>query len=124
MFPNKVTETTKEFNEALNKFVTGAQNMIDANYAKNFPNVEKPTLEIQCGVKNVKIVNVKRSIVESVYCFVEIETGNVLKAAGFKVPAKGARGSIYSPQNGLEGVDVYGAIYKSSNGKLQGKIYV
>lgn len=45
----------------------------------------------------------------SVFCFIEIATGNVLKAATYNAPAKGKRGSIY--EVGQEGVDKYGALY-------------
>jgi hypothetical protein len=107
-----------EFQTALNLFLTGAQGIIDSYYAANFPNVEKPNLVVQIGAKNVKVINQKRGVNESVYCFIDIATGNVLKAAGWKAPAKGARGNIYSPQNGTEGVDAYGGRYAS------GKVYV
>ena len=30
----------------------------------------------------------------SVYCFIEKSTGNILKAAGWRAPAKGIRGSV------------------------------
>lgn len=30
----------------------------------------------------------------SVYCFIDLTNGNLLKAAGWKTPAKGARGNI------------------------------
>jgi hypothetical protein len=30
----------------------------------------------------------------SVYCFIEKSTGNILKSAGWRAPAKGTRGSV------------------------------
>lgn len=45
----------------------------------------------------------------SAFCFIEIATGNVLKADGWKAPAKGVRGSIYTPEN--YGITKYGALY-------------
>jgi hypothetical protein len=48
----------------------------------------------------------------SVYCFVEIATGLVLKAAGFKAPeTKNPRGSIYSDAFVGYGVGDHGANY-------------
>ena len=50
----------------------------------------------QTGRKNIKIV--ENSVIGgwSVYCFIEKDTGNILKAASRKAPAKGARGSIWN----------------------------
>ena len=45
----------------------------------------------------------------SAFCFVEKSTGNVLKCAGWKTPAKHARGNIHKV--GKEGVGEYGALY-------------
>jgi len=45
----------------------------------------------------------------SVHCFIEIATGNVLKAATWRAPAKHPRGNIYTI--GQEGVSEYGALY-------------
>ena len=44
----------------------------------------------------------------SVFCFVDLANGNILKAASWKVPAKGARGNI---ANGASQVGFYGAAY-------------
>ena len=124
MFPNNQATLTETFQTALTAFVAGAQAIVNGRFDVNYPNQIPPTLQAQTGGKNVKIVNVKNGRVESVYCFVEIETGNVLKAAGFKAPAKGKRSCIFDADNGMSGIDCFGAIYKSTNGKLQAKIYV
>lgn len=47
----------------------------------------------------------------SVYCFVEKVTGRILKAASFKTPAKGGRGSIFA-------LDRIPTAYLSSTGWL------
>jgi hypothetical protein len=44
----------------------------------------------------------------SAYCFINIETGDILKAASWAAPAKGVRGNI---AKGLGGLTPYGAIY-------------
>ena len=49
----------------------------------------------------------------SVFCFVEIATGNILKADGWKTPAKGVRGNICDPNFSIgRGVSEYGAAYR------------
>lgn len=47
------------------------------------------------GAKNVRIVMKARGDMGgSVHAFVSLETGDLLKAAGWKAPAKGARGNL------------------------------
>lgn len=48
----------------------------------------------------------------SAFCFVEVATGNVLKADGWKKPARGARGNIYAADFGGYGVTEFGAQYR------------
>jgi hypothetical protein len=48
----------------------------------------------------------------SVYCFVNMENGDILKPAGWKSPAKHARGNIYdSPEKYMKCCGVYGVAY-------------
>ena len=66
-------------------------------YAEKYPTLGVPTFRIQYGSKNAKIVRVDPgSKGGSVYCFIELESGAILKAAGWNAPAKGARGSIFN----------------------------
>jgi hypothetical protein len=51
------------------------------------------------------------NVQKSVYCFVDLTNGNVLKAAGWSAPAKGARGNINNEDNGLGRMSAYGAVY-------------
>ena len=45
----------------------------------------------------------------SAHLFVDKRTGDVLKSASWNAPAKGARGNIFNPDNGLTNVTSYGA---------------
>lgn len=54
-------------------------------------------IEVQPGSKNLKLV-IRSGQSRSVYCFVEKATGNILKAASWKAPAKGIRSSIFTPE--------------------------
>lgn len=99
-----ITET------ALNEWLAKVNEALAANYeGKNF----SAMVEAKIGKKYAKIV--KRDIFNgavreggSAYCFVEMETGNILKAASWAAPAKGVRGNIAT---GLKGLTPYGAIY-------------
>jgi len=54
-------------------------------------------VEIITGKKYAKIaVGYVGSEGRSVYCFIDLRNGDILKAAGWKAPAKGKRGSIYN----------------------------
>lgn len=45
------------------------------------------------------------------YAFVDLETGDILKPASWKAPAKHARGNIFDEQHGLGAVHVFGVNY-------------
>jgi hypothetical protein len=47
----------------------------------------------------------------SAWAFVDKTTGDVLKAASWKKPAKHARGNIFDEWNGLKSVGPYGPAY-------------
>lgn len=64
------------------------------------------TRSIDWGRKYAKVVRGGGGV----YCFVDRKTGDVLKAASWKAPAKHARGSIYAADP-LAGVGPYGAAY-------------
>lgn len=38
----------------------------------------------------------------SIYAFIDKETGDIFKPASWKAPAKGVRGNVFSPNDGLE----------------------
>lgn len=89
------------------KFVEAAQKIVTKHYAGG------PTdcvLTIKNGRKYAKIIATAYGQ-SHVYCFVNRENGDVLKAASFKTPAKHARGSIYADDFGASSVNAYGAHY-------------
>lgn len=54
-----------------------------------------PELTAEAGKKYIRVV--RSDIGRSVYCFVDMTTGDILKPASWKAPAKHARGNIYNP---------------------------
>ncbi len=104
--------TDNRFDEALTTFVNGCQKTMDEHFAKHYPKSMAPMITIMTGKRYVRVVKEERvSHGRSVHCFVDIATGDVLKADGWKRPAKNPRGNIYSPLHGQEGVTVWGARY-------------
>lgn len=96
--------------EALGRFVAAVQAMLDDYFAKTYTHVQSPILSVDYGKRYAKIVRTERTgSGRSVYCFVD-SNGDILKAASWKAPAKGVRGSILA-ENPLSGVTTTGAVY-------------
>ena len=68
-----------------------------------------PTIEVQTGPKYARLVTVNYGQ-KSAYGFVDLTTGNLLKSASWKAPAKGVRGNIFA-DNPLSGCNLYGMVY-------------
>jgi len=96
-------ETT--FKEHLEIFVKGCQ-MISDKHMERYENLEKPVISHTEGKRYVKLIRNG-----SVHCFVDKTNGDVLKAAGWKAPAKHARGNIFDEHNGLGSMGEYGPAY-------------
>jgi hypothetical protein len=101
------------FLAAFEGFMSKANAMLKDYYEKKWPNGgPAPSLSYEQGLKYIRIVkdygNQKMS-----FCFIDKSNGDVLKCEGWKKPAKHARGNIFSAENGLEGINAYGANYLS-----------
>ena len=95
------------FEERLADFIKKWQDVIYTNWKAQFDNDKffKP-LEVKKGRKYCKIVSDN-----SVCAFVDMNTGDVYKPAGWKAPAKHVRGNIFSTDNGMEAVSTASFIY-------------
>jgi len=69
-----------------------------------------PEVSIEPGTKYARIVVTSPGPQRSAYGFIDLTTGDLLKADGWKKPAKHARGNIYG-ENPLAGCDQYGMQY-------------
>jgi len=107
-FP-KLEPILPAFIEALNKMTADYyRKELTATYEAGWV----PTFSVEPGKKYVRIV-VGKNIPGhgSVYCFLDAD-GNILKAEGYKKPAKGIRGSIFDPNFSLgKGLGRHGAVY-------------
>jgi hypothetical protein len=118
----KEETTGLTFDAALERFMTGAQAIVDAHYAKHFPpygpnrRTMGAKLTTMRGIRYIRVVTSSTWDGEvdgssrSVYCFIDTQTGDVLKAEGWKKPAKHPRGNIYSADP-VSGVTQHGAKY-------------
>ena len=90
------------FDNALEAFCTELQRRHAADYAENYPNLTAPVFMTETGRRYVRVVRVETSgCGRSAHCFVDRTNGNVLKAAGWKAPAKHARGNVFTGDFGL-----------------------
>lgn len=107
-----MTMTVAEMTAKLAAFVQAAQAVVDAHYTKNFPS-QGAKLTIEMGKRYARIVTTSTGLgaSRSVYCFIDMTNGDVLKAASWKAPAKGARGSILA-DNVVGGVTAHGGRYR------------
>jgi hypothetical protein len=77
----------------------------------------KYNLSAELGTRYIRIVEEIDSY-RSVYCFFDYD-GNVLKAASWKTPAKGVRGTVFDVDYGWgTALGPYGAAYLTTRGKL------
>lgn len=106
-------------------FVAKLQKAKAENFAKTAPMLEVPKYVCERGTKYIAIdviTNPSQNFGRSVFCFIaaedsttkslgSVKMGDVLKAAGYKAPAKHARGNIFNTDGGEAGVSLWGAIY-------------
>lgn len=96
----------KNFNEKLQSWIDGVNAIIVKYYSEHFPNLTPETVSIREGKRYLRIMKPT-----SIYCFIDKNNGDVLKAAGMKAPAKHARGNIFDESNGLKFMGPHGPAY-------------
>ena len=100
------------FNARVESFMSGVNGRIAEHFRKNLSCLEADIVSADPGNRYIKIVRTDANgNGKSVFCFIDKSNGDVLKAAGWKAPAKHARGNIFNPDNGMGAVSVWGANY-------------
>jgi len=84
----------------LREYVERAEIHINVGFAKQFPNNPTRKLTYKTGRRYARIM-VSSGPSISAWGFIDMTNGNVLKAAGWKAPAKGPRGNIRDDEYGL-----------------------
>src|SRR4051794_16932906 len=79
----------------LANFRDKVQSLIDAYWAKMNYRHNQPKVAVTIGPKYARIVLIDAAQ-RSVYGFVDLSNGDLLKADGWKRPAKHARGNLFS----------------------------
>jgi hypothetical protein len=101
MFKRIAIEKPSGFDEKLASFVDGCQEICDQYMERNGFNWKMQiTADQVAGSRYVRVVSMDHGS-RSCHCFVDKTNGDVLKSAGWKAPAAGARGNIFDSKNGL-----------------------
>jgi hypothetical protein len=103
----------ENFDKSLNDWLVRAEKIIEDYFVKmKFTNIQPEKLSIDPrGIKYIRIIRTGDRGYQSVHCFIEKATGNVLMASTWDKPAlNGPRGNIF--EIGKEGVGPHGALYK------------
>lgn len=93
-----VLTVSSEFDAALATFLERLNALILRHY-EAYPNVTPPTATAAAhvaGQRYIRVICADGVAHRSAWGFIDAETGDILKADGWKRPAKGARGSIYA----------------------------
>ena len=108
--------------EQIAAFLSFAQDLCDRQQLADlagYPNLladpeyraaNRKILSVEYGRRYAKVVEtIPHS--RSVYCFLDLDNGDILKAEGWLKPAKHARGSLDDPGRWPEAVTAYGGVY-------------
>lgn len=97
----------ENFNIAFSNWMEGANKIIQEHYKKEYN--QNASLDYMDGKKFVRIIT--KGIQTSAFGFIDKTNGNILKAAGWKAPARGPRGNLFDTKGGLGRVTPYGLEY-------------
>jgi hypothetical protein len=101
-----VIKIEEDFLPALNKLVAD-------HFAANYGNIPVPVLIAKVGQKNAKIISTENGRHKMVHCFIDLASGDVLKAKSWKAAEHNfTRGNIFADENCSvgKGVKVFGTI--------------
>lgn len=111
-------KTRAEFEAQLEAFRVVAEGVVREHFDSNGYTFAVPNVEVaKGGRKFIKLLRTESNPETGekqgqtmVHSFVEIETGDILKAATFKAPAKHARGNIWDADAGRSSMTAAGHI--------------
>jgi hypothetical protein len=95
--------------EQIEKFRAALEKMLVQHHAERFAVLPPPSIEISTGKRFARIIKKDGSSI-SAYGFIDLQNGDLLKAASWKAPAMHARGNIFADDM-LAGCGPYGMAY-------------
>jgi hypothetical protein len=112
----------KTLTEHVEGFVEKLQTLYNDMFAKQYPNLSPPTIEVTWGKKYAKVVQTNDGGGHSVLAFIAVADGrtkglggfcqgDIFKPATWSAPARNVRGSVLSDGNGMEAVNASGFVH-------------
>jgi hypothetical protein len=96
------------FEAAFQAYLDGVRKLYQTWARPTYPSAD---VRYEVGPRYIRVIT-ENGHDRNVHTFVDRTNGDILKAAGWKAPAKnGVRGSILSEDHGLSKVNWHGAIY-------------
>jgi hypothetical protein len=97
----------------LDRWLWTAQDVINKYYANGFDMLTASQLEMSDGRRYIRIdcISDGGRGQRSVHAFIDKKTGDVLRAAGYKGPAKHSRGNLFDSLGGTEMLTPHGIGY-------------
>ncbi len=88
--------------------------MMEETLQKNYDTYENlgwvAAITVSKGSKYAKLFNVSKGSGKQILAFINMNNGDVLKPASFKIPAKHPRGNVYDADGGAQAVTPNGMI--------------
>ena len=94
----------------IEQFLAGCRQIIASFYAKQYPNLPLPALSVKYGPRYAKVV-IDHGSGPSVWAFIDLDSGDILKPANWQAPAKHARGNLDDAKFGLGRITAFGPEY-------------
>lgn len=79
-------------------------------FARLCGEVSEGHISVEMGKKYARVV-IQRSGSTSVFCFLDLANGDILKAESWQRPHKTPRGNIHAEDGGRSAITKYGAVY-------------
>lgn len=92
-----------ELAPAIQTFLEGCQRITREHIRQHYPDNALPPWRLDYGARYVRVVRDG-----SAHAFIDQTNGDVLKPAGWKAPAKHARGNVFDASHGLAHMGPYG----------------
>lgn len=106
------------FVAAVERFLVGAQAIIDAGRNARYPELPRKTLALEWGRRYVRVWAFEGERRTHIYAFLDMTNGDVLKPAGYNKPfhsdvnpGSDARGNLFDPSSGASRLTDYGPEY-------------
>ena len=101
--PKEPTTNGLSFDEAMDSLLEKIQENYTSRYGENHKPSKKLDLSLKRGRKFVKVIEGSRvwgfvSLVDGEHKGAPIKVGDIMKAAGWRAPAKHSRGSIFDAE--------------------------